>query len=96
MFPKTILFVCVVVDVVGLSQLGYFQSVSPGMGSGSHKVSQGGEDHQLQYILEERPRLLRHLTSFPSRNNVGKKMTYMYVYIYLKALMMGQLSLHCK
>lgn len=54
-------------------------------------MSQGGEDWQLQYVLEERTRLLRHLTSFPSRKNVGES----YIYI-LKSIIKGKLNLHFK
>lgn len=66
-FPMVIVFVLV---LFAHSKLSDVQPVSTGLVSGSHTGSQGSEDHQLQYLLEERPCLLCHFASLPTRKDV--------------------------
>lgn len=57
-------------ESTGKSDLSYVKSVLTGMVSGDHKESQGSEDYQFQHFLEERPRVLCHLTPLPPRKDV--------------------------
>lgn len=52
---------------------GELQPVSAAVVPGHHQQLPGGEGHQLQHVLEERPGLLRPPASLPPREDVRQR-----------------------
>lgn len=69
------------------SHLSDIQSVSAGVVSGGNTGSQGSENQQLQYILEERPGILCYFTPLPPEENVKNKRFMYNMFIYLCTIM---------